>query len=155
MYLLPFYIYCSRSVVILIIAVVISYLIYLVCKGYQKLTYQKWLQRVSPIVSTKSDEESGSQINSKNGEQFRQNSLNTQKYNPEVCEVKIYIIITLIFVTLCCTFAVLYMFGSPGNFFPIFQFFARFMLSVVIPLVIYCNNPTLRTFVYEMFTAQM
>ena len=148
MYLLPFYIYCSRSVVILIIAVVISYLIYLVCKGYQKLTYQKWLRRVSPIISLKRDIEPESPLNSKN-------SLNTQKYNPEVCEVKIYIIITLIFVTLCCTFAVLYMFGSPGNFFPIFQFFARFMLSVVIPLVIYCNNPTLRTFVYEMFTTQM
>ena len=141
--------------VILIVAVVISYLIYLVCKGYQKLTYHKWLQRVSPIVSPKKDVESESQINSKNGKQFRQNSLNTQKYNPEVCEMKIYIIITLIFVTICCTFAVLYMFGSPGNFFPIFQFFARFMLSVVIPLVIYCNNPSLRTFVYEMFTAQM
>ena len=112
----------SRSVILLIVVVVISYIIYLVCKGHQKLTYQKWLLRVSPIVSPKRDVETESQINSKNGENSRQKSLNTQKYNPEVCEMKIYIIITLIFVAICSAFVHCTCLDLKATFSPFFNF---------------------------------
>ena len=64
-------------------------------------------------------------------------------------EDKIFVMITFFF---CCMLIVGVVIGlNVESKFHIFQFFGRFLLSVIIPSIVYVNNPDLRIFVKEMF----
>ena len=85
-------------------------------------------------------------------EQKHQGIFNSVSFNPEVIKMKIFIVITMIFMFLAIGIAIFASFlESTENAFPIVQFAARFVFCVVIPVIVYLNNDKLRHFVYEMF----
>ena len=84
-------------------------------------------------------------------EQNHQAIFNNVSFNPEVIKIKTFLIITN-FMFLAIGIAIFASFlESTENAFPIVQFAARFVFSVIIPVIVYLNNDKLRKFVYEMF----
>ena len=78
-------------------------------------------------------------------------SFNNQAYNPEVIDTKTYVIISALTMSIMIAVAVFVSFReSEDGRFPIMQFLVRFILSVIIPLIIYFNNASLITFVRDM-----
>ena len=78
-------------------------------------------------------------------------SFNSQAYNPEVIDTKIFVIISALTMSIMIAVAVFVSFReSEDGRFPIMQFLVRFILSVIIPLIIYFNNSSLNTFVGDM-----
>ena len=78
-------------------------------------------------------------------------SFNNQAYNPEVIDTKTYVIISALTMSIMIAVAVFVSFReSEDGRFPIMQFLVRFILSVIIPLIIYFNNSSLNTFVRDM-----
>ena len=78
-------------------------------------------------------------------------SFNSQAYNPEVIDTKIFVIISALTMSIMIAVAVFVSFReSEDGRFPIMQFLVRFILSVIIPLIIYFNNASLITFVRDM-----
>ena len=89
--------------------------------------------------------------NQDNPEENVKISFNSQAYNPEVIDTKIFVIISALTMSIMIAVAVFVSFReSEDGRFPIMQFLVRFILSVIIPLIIYFNNSSLNTFVGDM-----
>ena len=94
------------------------------------------------------------EIKWRNQEQTEENiktSFNNQTYNPELIDTKIFVIISALTMSIMIAVAVFVSFReSEDGRFPIMQFLVRFILSVIIPLIVYFNNSSLNTFVRDM-----
>ena len=121
------------------LALLASYLSYTLRKTYQKSKEKKWFQKTT-----------NRQIGPANVEaQTSRAVFNNQPFNPEVCNTKLFMILSALF---CCVAIAGVTIGLyVETAFPVIIFVLRFFLSVVGPLIIYANNSALRTFVREMF----
>ena len=119
-----------------------SFIVYTFRKIRQKVIDRAWFQTVSPKPQTIQPED-------REEESRSPYPINNQPYNPEVCDVKIFVMITFFFCGMLIVGVVIGL--NVESKFHIFQFFGRFLLSVIIPSIVYVNNPDLRIFVKEMF----
>ena len=129
-----------RSNILPIVLFATSFVVYSLRKIHQKVIDRMWFQKVSPKAQKIQIEEKTEKPKS---------PINNQPYNPEVCNVKIFLMITFLFFGMLIVGCVIGL--NVESKFHIFQFFGRFNLSVMIPLIVYLNNPDLRIFVKEMF----
>ena len=96
------------------------------------------------------------EMSNDNAEENVKISFNSQAYNPEVIDTKIFVIISALTMSIMIAVAVFVSFReSEDGRFPIMQFLVRFILSVIIPLIIYFNNSSLITFVGDMIFQKM
>ena len=81
-------------------------------------------------------------------------SFNNQAFNPEVINTKSFVIVTSLTISIMISIAVSFLAFTETamNRFPIMQFLVRFILSVIIPLIIYSNNSSLVTYVNDFIT---
>ena len=117
-----------------------SFLVYSLCKIHRKVIDRAWFLKVSPKAQ---------KIQTEDKVEKSKPPINNQPYNPEVCNIKIFLMITFLFFGMLIVGAVIGL--NVESKFHIFQFFGRFILSVIIPSIVYLNNPDLRIFVKEMF----
>ena len=128
---------CSVKIA-MILPFFIFYLIYTLRRGIQNILDQKKIQNTYHL-----GKENTQATNSP------KNFFNNQPFNPEVCNVKIFVIVATVFTFIIVMGTIIAL--TVESKFHIFQMFGRFFLSVVIPLIVYINNSDLRTFVIEMF----
>ena len=129
-----------RSTLLLIVLFVTSFIVYSLRKIHQKVIDRVWFQKVSPKAQKIQIEEKTDKPKS---------TINNQPYNPEVCNVRIFLLITFLFFGMLIVGVFIRL--NVKSKFHIFQFFGRFILSVIVPSIVYLNNPDLRMFVIEMF----
>ena len=129
-----------RPTILLIFLFATSFTVYSLRKIHQKVIDRVWFQKVSPKAQKIQIEEKTDKPKS---------TINNQPYNPEVCNVKIFLLITFLFFGMLIVGVFIRL--NVESKFHIFQFFGRFILSVIIPSIVYINNPDLRIFVKEMF----
>ena len=125
---------------LLIVLFATSFIVYSLIKIHQKVIDRVWFQKVSPKAQKIQIEEKTDKPKL---------PINNQPYNPEVCNVRIFLLITFLFFGMLIVGVVIRL--NVESKFHIFQFFGRFILSVIIPSIVYLNNPDLRMFVIEMF----
>ena len=113
------------------------YLIYTLRRGIQNILDQKKIQKTYHLQKENTEAKNSSK-------QF----FNNQPFNPEVCNVKIFVIVATVFTIIIVLGTIIAL--TVESKFHIFQMLGRFVLSVVIPLIVYINNSDLRTFVLEM-----
>ena len=131
---------------------VMSYVFLLLRKTIQKVKDFKYPNMISKQRRIKLQFSKKVKISNQDKPQKNVNvSFNNQPYNPEVIDTKTYVIISALTMSIMIAVAVFVSFReSEDGRFPIMQFLVRFILSVIIPLIIYFNNASLITFVRDM-----
>ena len=131
---------------------VMSYVFLLLRKTIQKVKDFKYPNMISKQRRIKLQFSKKVKISNQDKPQENVNvSFNNQPYNPEVIDTKTYVIISALTMSIMIAVAVFVSFReSEDGRFPIMQFLVRFILSVIIPLIIYFNNSSLNTFVRDM-----
>ena len=131
---------------------VMSYVFLLLRKTIQKVKDFKYPNMISKQRRIKLQFSKKVKISNQDKPQKNVNvSFNNQPYNPEVIDTKTYVIISALTMSIMIAVAVFVSFReSEDGRFPIMQFLVRFILSVIIPLIIYFNNSSLNTFVRDM-----
>ena len=128
-----------RTNITILVILIISYIFYTIRRTYKKAREEKWFQKSK-----------NNRIPSENIEaQPARVIFNNQPFNPEVCNTKLFIILSALFCCVAIAGATIGLYVETA--FPVIIFVLRFFLSVVGPLIIYANNSALRTFVTEMF----
>ena len=79
-------------------------------------------------------------------------SFNNNAFNPEVINTKSFVIITSLTISIMICVAVSFLAFSEVamNKFPLMLFLVRFILSVILPLIVYFNNSSLLTYVQDL-----
>ena len=131
---------------------VMSYVFLLLRKTIQKVKDFKYPNMISKQRGIKLQFSKKVKVSNQDKPEENVNvSFNNQAYNPEVIDTKTYVIISALTMSIMIAVAVFVSFReSEDGRFPIMQFLVRFILSVILPLIVYFNNSSLNTFVRDM-----